>query len=55
VATEAPIWNTTFQKELNFDPGAENLYSNTGYTLLAVIVERVQAGLGMCALTSNQK
>jgi CubicO group peptidase (beta-lactamase class C family) len=26
---------------LNFDPGAENLYSNTGYTLLAVIVERV--------------
>ena len=29
------------QKELNFDPGAENLYSNTGYTLLAVIVERV--------------
>ena len=30
-----------YQKELNFDPGAENLYSNTGYTLLAVIVERV--------------
>ena len=29
------------QKELNFDPGDENLYSNTGYTLLAVIVERV--------------
>jgi CubicO group peptidase (beta-lactamase class C family) len=29
------------QKELNFDPGAEHLYSNTGYTLLAVIVERV--------------
>jgi CubicO group peptidase (beta-lactamase class C family) len=29
------------QKELNFDPGQENLYSNTGYTLLAVIVERV--------------
>ncbi|HKY42879.1 MAG TPA: serine hydrolase, partial [Pyrinomonadaceae bacterium] len=29
------------QKELNFDPGAENLYSNTGYTLLAVIAERV--------------
>jgi CubicO group peptidase (beta-lactamase class C family) len=29
------------QRELNFDPGAENLYSNTGYTLLAVIVERV--------------
>jgi CubicO group peptidase (beta-lactamase class C family) len=30
-----------YQRELNFDPGAENLYSNTGYTLLAVIVERV--------------
>jgi CubicO group peptidase (beta-lactamase class C family) len=28
------------QRELNFEPGAENLYSNTGYTLLAVIVER---------------
>jgi CubicO group peptidase (beta-lactamase class C family) len=29
------------QKELNFEPGQEHLYSNTGYTLLAVIVERV--------------
>ena len=29
------------QKELNFEPGAAHLYSNTGYTLLAVIVERV--------------
>ena len=29
------------QKELNFDPGSEHLYCNTGYTLLAVIVERV--------------
>ncbi|HET9532790.1 MAG TPA: serine hydrolase domain-containing protein, partial [Blastocatellia bacterium] len=29
------------QKELNFDPGQEYLYSNMGYTLLAVIVERV--------------
>ena len=29
------------QRELNFDPGAEELYSNTGYTLMAVIVERV--------------
>jgi CubicO group peptidase (beta-lactamase class C family) len=29
------------QKELNFDPGQEHLYCNTGYTLLAVIVERV--------------
>jgi CubicO group peptidase (beta-lactamase class C family) len=29
------------QKELNFAPGQEHLYCNTGYTLLAVIVERV--------------
>lgn len=29
------------QKELNFEPGDEYLYSNTGYTLLAVIVKRV--------------
>ena len=29
------------QKDLNFRPGAEHLYCNTGYTLLAVIVKRV--------------
>lgn len=29
------------QKELNFDPGEEELYCNTGYMLLAEIVERV--------------
>lgn len=29
------------QKALNFKPGSEYLYSNTGYTLLAAIVERV--------------
>jgi CubicO group peptidase (beta-lactamase class C family) len=29
------------QKELNFKPGDKNLYSNTGYTLLALIVKRV--------------
>lgn len=29
------------EKELNFDPGAEHLYCNTGYTLLAEIVARV--------------
>lgn len=29
------------QKELNFDPGAEFLYCNTGYTLLAEVVARV--------------
>lgn len=31
------IWR---QRELNFAPGAEYLYSNTNYTLLALIVER---------------
>jgi CubicO group peptidase (beta-lactamase class C family) len=31
----------TRQRELNFDPGSEHLYSNSGYTLLAEIVERV--------------
>jgi CubicO group peptidase (beta-lactamase class C family) len=29
------------QKELNFAPGSEYLYSNTGYQLLSLIVERV--------------
>jgi len=29
------------QKDLNFDPGSEYLYSNTGYNLLAEIVARV--------------
>ncbi len=29
------------QKSLNFAPGAEYLYSNTGYNLLAILVERV--------------
>ncbi len=32
------IWR---QKELNFDPGSAYLYSNTDYTLLGLIVERV--------------
>lgn len=31
---------TARQKALNFEPGAEYLYSNTGYTLLATLVER---------------
>lgn len=29
------------QKSLNFPPGSEHLYSNTGYNLLAILVERV--------------
>ena len=31
----------TRQRELNFEPGSEHLYSNSGYSLLAEIVERV--------------
>lgn len=31
----------TKQKELNFDPGEEHLYCNTGYMLMADIIERV--------------
>lgn len=31
----------TRQKKLNFEPGSKYLYSNSGYTLLAMIVERV--------------
>jgi len=32
------------QKELNFEPGSQFLYSNSGYTLLAEIVKRVSGG-----------
>src|SRR5690242_15048838 len=35
------MWALTRQRALNFDPGAEYLYSNSGFTLLAVIVKRV--------------
>jgi len=29
------------QKELNFSPGEQNMYSNSGYTLLAIVIERL--------------
>jgi CubicO group peptidase (beta-lactamase class C family) len=35
------LWLAARQRELNFPPGDRYLYSNTGYTLLAIIVERV--------------
>ena len=41
------------QKALNFVPGAEYLYSNTGYNLLAEIVERV-TGQSFSAWTAAQ-
>src|SRR5215470_16918957 len=40
--TEQDILNMVWrQRELNFPPGEDEVYSNTGYTLLALIVERV--------------
>ncbi len=42
VITKETILNLAYrQQALNFMPGREHLYSNTGYTLLAEIVERV--------------
>ena len=41
VLTQAQILKLiSRQRELNFDPGSEHLYCNTGYTLLAEIVGR---------------
>lgn len=45
--TEADVlWVASRQKALNFPPGSEYLYSNTGYTLLGTIVRRV-SGLSL--------
>ena len=41
------------QRELNFEPGARHLYSNTGYTLLALIVERI-SGLSLREFTQER-
>jgi CubicO group peptidase (beta-lactamase class C family) len=44
---DGPITETQFldlvgrQRALNFTPGTQHLYSNTGYVLLAILVERV--------------
>ncbi len=40
------------QKTLNFKPGAEYLYSNSNYNLLAIIVQRV-SGLTLAAFTKK--
>ncbi len=40
------------QRELNFEPGEEHLYCNTGYTLLGEIVARV-TGVSFAAWTKN--
>jgi CubicO group peptidase (beta-lactamase class C family) len=34
------LWVLSRQRDLNFTPGEQHLYSNSGYTLLAVIVSR---------------
>jgi CubicO group peptidase (beta-lactamase class C family) len=42
VITERDVLSLVWrQEELNFEPGAEHLYSNTGYTLLGLIVKRI--------------
>ena len=41
------------QKELNFTPGAEHLYCNTGFTLLAQVVKRV-SGESLREFTSKR-
>ena len=42
LVTEADmLWAVTKQRGLNYEPGTEALYNNSGYTLLAVIVKRV--------------
>jgi len=54
VITQADVLDiTSRQRALNFDPGAEYLYSNTGFTLLAVAVERV-TGESFRAFTSRR-
>jgi CubicO group peptidase (beta-lactamase class C family) len=35
------LWLLSRQQDLNFEPGARHLYSNSGYTLMALIVSRV--------------
>lgn len=41
------------QRELNYEPGEEFLYINSGYTLLALIAERA-AGEGFASLTRSR-
>ncbi len=54
VITEDDILNLVWrQKSLNFMPGDEFLYSNTGYTLLGVIVKRV-SGQSLSAFTKER-
>jgi CubicO group peptidase (beta-lactamase class C family) len=47
------LWLVSRQRALNFEPGAEHLYSNTGYTLLGTIVQRV-SGKTLRAFTTER-
>jgi CubicO group peptidase (beta-lactamase class C family) len=52
VITQADVLTmASRQRGLNFDPGAEYLYSNTGFTLLGAIVQRV-SGLSLRQFTA---
>jgi CubicO group peptidase (beta-lactamase class C family) len=47
------MWLLARQKDLNFDPGVRHLYSNSGYTLMALIVSRV-SGQSFRAFTTER-
>jgi len=54
VVTEGDVLDiTSRQTALNFQPGERYLYSNTGFTLLAVVVERV-TGKSLRAFTTER-
>ena len=54
VITQEDVLNVIWrQRELNFPPGDQFLYSNTGYTLLGLIVERV-SGMSLRQFTDER-
>ena len=53
ITTEQIIALMTRQRELNFVPGSEYLYSNMGYTLLAQTVEAV-SGMSFAEFTASR-
>lgn len=54
VITQQDVLNMVWrQRELNFTPGDQFMYSNTGYTLLGLIVERV-AGMSLRQFTDER-
>jgi len=51
--TDADVMSVvTRQKDLNFKPGEKYMYSNTGFTLLAIVVSRV-SGMSFRAFTTK--